>query len=244
MSPAPAARFRLDREDRIATLTFDWPEKRNPVDEEVLLELERIVHEVRDDERIRVLVVTGSGNTFSSGANLSTTREVADPAERERHFAALARSRVRLLGRVVDALVHLEQVTIAAINGYAVGAGWDLALACDLRIAVEEAEFWFPEVDLGVPLSPEATALLLEHVPPSIAKEMILGCARYRAEDLVRWGLVNRVVAEKAFPAAVRELAETLARKSPAAVTGTKATVNALAERRGLLRLDLLRTRD
>lgn len=244
MSAAGVRRFRLERSDRIATLTFDWPEKRNPVDEEVLLELERIVHEVRDDERIRVLVVTGSGNTFSSGANLSTTREIADAAERERHFATLARSRVRLLGRVVDALVHLEQVTIAAVNGYAVGAGWDLALACDLRIAVEEAEFWFPEVDLGVPLSPEATALLLEHVPPSIAKEMILGCARYRAEELVRFGLVNRVVPKAAFAAAVRELAETLARKSPAAVTGTKATVNALAHRRGLLRLDLLRTRD
>jgi enoyl-CoA hydratase/carnithine racemase len=191
-----------------------------------------------------VLVVTGSGNTFSSGANLSTTRAIADPDERERRFAAIARSRIRLLGRVVDALVHLEQVTIAAINGYAVGAGWDLALACDLRIAVEEAEFWFPEVDLGVPLSPEATALLLEHVPPAVAKEMILGCARYRAEELLRFGLVNRVVPKSGFAAAVRELAEALSRKNPAAVTGTKATVNALAHRRGLLRLDLLRTRE
>ena len=80
---------------------------------------------------------------------------------------------MRLIARALHTLVNLEQVTIAAINGYAAGGGWSLALGCDLRIAVEEAEFWFPEVDLGVPLSPASTSLLAAHVGPALAKEII-----------------------------------------------------------------------
>ncbi len=186
--------FLLEKDGRIATLTFNRPEKRNPLNEEIVLELESLLHQVRDDKDTRVLIFTGTGNTFSAGADLSQVKGITDPQERQRIFASLGKRRARLIGRTLHLLANLEQVTIAAINGYAIGGGWALALGCDLRIAVAGAEFWFPEVDLGVPLSPESTALLAAHVGPSLAKEIIITCRHFKAEELLPLGLVNRVV--------------------------------------------------
>ena len=180
--------FLLEKDGRIATLTFNRPEKRNPLNEEIVLELESLLHQVRDDTDTRVLIFTGTGNTFSAGADLSQVKGITDPQERQRIFASLGKRRARLIGRTLHVLANLEQVTIAAINGYAIGGGWALALGCDLRIAVEGAEFWFPEVDLGVPLSPESTALLATHVSPSLAKEIIITCRHFKAEELLPLG--------------------------------------------------------
>ena len=136
--------FVLEKDGRIATLTFNRPEKRNPLNEEIVLELEGLLYQVRDDKDTRVLIFTGTGNTFSAGADLTLVKGVTDQEERQRIFIPLGKRRARLLGRVLRVLANLEQVTIAAINGYAIGGGWSLALGCDLRIAVEGAEFWFP----------------------------------------------------------------------------------------------------
>jgi enoyl-CoA hydratase len=236
--------FVLEKEGRIATLTFNRPEKRNPLNEEIVLELESLLHQVRDDKDVRVLIFTGTGNTFSAGADLSQVKGITDSEERHRIFAPLGKRRVRLIGRTLQTLVHLEPVTIAAINGYAAGGGWSLALACDFRIAVEQAEFWFPEVDLGVPLSPQSTALLAAHVGPSLAKEIIITCRRFKAADLLPLGLVNRVVKKEELSPAVRELAQSLASKNPTAVMVSKATVNALALNQTVIRPDLMLARD
>jgi len=236
--------FVLEKEDRIAALTFNRPEKRNPLNEEIVLELESLLHEVRDDKDVRVLIFTGTGNTFSAGADLSQMKGVTEREERQRIFAPLGKRRARLIGRVLEVLVHLEQVTIAAINGYAIGGGWSLALGCDLRIAVEGAEFWFPEVDLGVPLSPASTALLTAHVGPALAKEIIITCRHFKAEELLPLGLVNRVVKKEELHSTVRELAQSLANKNPTAVMVSKATVNALALNQAVIRPDLLLTRE
>ena len=232
--------FRLEKEERVATLTFNRPEKRNPLNEEVVLEFERLLHQVRDDRDVRVLVVTGSGNTFSAGADLSTLKEVADPEERQRLFAPLSKRRARLIGRVLTVLANLEVLTIAAINGYAIGGGWGIALGCDIRIAAAGAQFWFPEVDLGVPLSPEASGLLAAQCGPAIAKEVIITCRRYTAEELLPMGLVNRVVSKAELYPTVREMAHAIAAKNPVAVMGAKATVNAVSAGGRALRLDLL----
>ncbi len=236
--------FVLEKEGRIATLTFNRPEKRNPLNEEIVLELESLLHQVRDDKDARVLIFTGTGNTFSAGADLTLMKGVTDQEERQRIFAPLGKRRGRLIGRVLRVLANLEQVTIAAINGYAIGGGWALALGCDLRIAVEGAEFWFPEVDLGVPLSPDSTALLIAHVGPSLAKEIIITCRHFQAEELLPLGLVNRVVKKEELYPSVRELAQSLANKNPTAVMVSKATVNALALHQAVIRPDLLLTRE
>jgi len=230
-----AGSFLLEKSGRVATLIFNRPEKRNPLNEEVLLEFEELLHQVRDDGDVRVLIVTGSGNTFSAGADLSTLKEVTDPAERQRLFAPLSKRRSRLIGRALGVLANLEILTIAAINGYAIGGGWGIALGCDIRIAVAGAQFWFPEVDLGVPLSPEAA-----QSGPAIAKEVIITCRRYTAEELLPMGLVNRVVKKEELDSTVREMARAIAAKNPVAVMGVKATVNAVTSGGRALRLDLL----
>lgn len=236
--------FLLERDGRIATLTFNRPEKRNPLNEEIVLELEGLLHQIRDDKDIRVLIFTGTGNTFSAGADLSQVKGVVDPAERQRIFAPLGKRRVRLIGRVLHTLVNLEQVTIAAVNGYAAGGGWSLALGCDLRIAAEEAEFWFPEVDLGVPLSPASTSLVLAHVGPALAKEMIIGCRHFKADELLTLGMLNRVVKKAELMPTVRELAQTVADKKPSAVAISKATITTLAMGQSVLRTDIFLERE
>ena len=236
--------FILEKDGHITTLTFNRPEKRNPMNEEILLELEGLLHQIRDDAEVRVLILTGTGNTFSAGADLSQTKGITDPQERERIFATYRQRRGRLVGRILQILVHLEPITIAAINGYAVGGGWALVLGCDFRIAVEGAQFWFPEVDLGVPLSPDTTALLTAHVGPSLAKEIIITCRRYKAEELLPLGLLNQIVKKEALLPAVWELADSLVDKNPNAVIVSKATVNALALSHAVITPDLLLTRE
>jgi enoyl-CoA hydratase/carnithine racemase len=144
----------------------------------------------------------------------------------------------------LNTLVHLEPITIAAVNGYAVGGGWALALGCDFRIAVEEAQFWFPEVDLGVPLSPDSTALLTAHVGPAVAKEIIITCRRYMANELLPLGLLNQVVKKDALSSSVGALADSLVNKNPKAVIVSKATVNAAALGGAIVTPDLLLTRE
>ena len=232
--------FTLNKEGRIATLTFNRPEKRNPLNEEILLELEGMLHQVRDDPQVRVMIFTGSGNTFSAGADLSQIRGLSEEHERQRIFAHYRKRRGRLVGRALDVLVNLEPITIAAVNGYAVGGGWALALGCDFKIAVEEAQFWFPEVDLGVPLSAGATALLAAHVGPTKAKEIIITCRRYTAGELLAMGLLNRVVKKDELHQAVNELAQSLIAKNQAAVMGSKRIVNSIASGQSPMELDLL----
>jgi enoyl-CoA hydratase/carnithine racemase len=186
--------FVVDRDERIVVVTLNRPEKRNPINEEMLSEFEQIVTSLRDDSRSRAVILTGTGNSFCAGADLSIVKGVTDPAERQRLFAQARNRRARLIGRTFPLFENLEQVSIAALNGYAIGGGWGLALACDFRLAVPGAQFWFPEVDLGVPLSLGSTSRLVSMVGTARAKEIIITCDRYTTEELHAWGLINRIV--------------------------------------------------
>ncbi|MCY4387129.1 MAG: enoyl-CoA hydratase/isomerase family protein [Desulfurellaceae bacterium] len=236
--------FLLEKEDRIATLTFNRPEKRNPLNEDILLELDALLCRLRDDTGVRVLIFTGAGNSFCAGADLSLIKGVDDPHEREAIFQEFAPRRTRLTERVLASLVHLEPITIAAVNGYAVGGGWGLVLGCDLCVAVEGAEFWFPEVDLGAPLSPAMTTLLAAQVGPARAKEMMLTCCHYTANELLSLGMLNQVVTPDKLMPTVTELARSLAAKNANALMVSKATVNAVPLHRAVIRPDLLLGRD
>jgi enoyl-CoA hydratase/carnithine racemase len=220
------AYFKLAKGDGVAVLTFDYQEKRNPLNEESIPELEANLMRLRDDEDMRALVLTGSGNTFSAGADLSHVKGITDPEERERIFAATEPRRRRELRRTLELLTNLEIPTIAAVNGFAVGGGWYLALACDLRIASENAEFWMPEVELGSP-GPRAPAQwLAAHVGASRAKEILLTCRRFRPEELYTWGLLNRVVKKEELMPLAMEMAHGLATKKRNTVAQAKANIN------------------
>jgi enoyl-CoA hydratase len=221
--------FLVEHADGITVVTLNRPEKRNPINEEMLAEFEQIVLSLRDDAHTRAVILTGTGNSFCAGADLSIVKGVTDIAERQRLFAQARNRRARLISRSFALFENLEQVTIAAINGYAIGGGWGLALACDFRVAVPGAQFWMPEVDLGVPLGLGSTARLCSMVGTARAKEIILTCDHYTAEDLSAWGIVNRIVPSATLLDAARGLAKRLVAKHPRAVAGAKLTVNSIA---------------
>ncbi len=218
--------FKLEKSNGVALLTFDRYEKRNPFNEDSMGELESILLGLRDDEEVRALVVTGSGNTFSAGADLSLLKGVTDQAERERIFASVVPRRRRMVRRTIALLQNIELPTIAAVNGFAVGGGWFLALACDIRIAVEGAEFWMPEVDLGQPGPHMPEEWLTKHVGASRAKEIIFTCRHFKSEELFQWGLLNRVVKKDQLMPVAMELGRNLAAKNHRAIVQAKAHIN------------------
>ncbi len=224
-----ADNFILENRDGVALLTFNRPEKLNPLNDDTVGEMERRLLEVRDDEKAYAMVFTGAGRAFCAGADISALKGVTDPAERAKIFNAVGRGRRRVLGRCFDLLSRLEIPTVAAVNGYAVGGGWFLSLCCDLRLAVPEAEFWMPEVDLGTPGPARETALLTKHVGPSRAKEIILTCRRFKAPELFQMGLLNRIVGREELMAQAMELAHSLARKPKAAVREAKFNIDTAA---------------
>jgi enoyl-CoA hydratase len=221
--------FLVDRDAKIVVVTLNRPEKRNPINEEMLSEFEEIVMSLRDDASSRAVILTGTGNSFCAGADLSMVKGVTDPAERQRLFALARNRRARLIGRTYPLFENLEQVSIAAINGYAIGGGWGLALSCDFRLAVPGAQFWLPEVDLGVPLGIGTTSRLVSMVGIARAKEIIITGDRYTAEVLHSWGMINRLVAPETLIMAALDLAKRLIAKNPRAVAGSKLSVNAIA---------------
>jgi enoyl-CoA hydratase/carnithine racemase len=218
--------FRLQKEAGVAVLTFDRYEKRNPLNEDSVSEFEANLINVRDDEDVRALLLTGSGNTFSAGADLSRLKGITDQAERQRIFTSGVTRRRRTLRRALALLTDMEIPTVAAINGYAVGGGWFIALACDLRIAADIAEFWMPEVDLGSPGPRAPEQWLTAQVGAARAKEIIFTCRHFRADELYSWGLLNRVVKKEQLMPMAMELAQTLAAKNPKALSQAKSNIN------------------
>jgi enoyl-CoA hydratase len=223
-----AENFLLEKDGPIATLAFNRPERRNCMNIEVMLEMERILLDFRDDRNVRSLIITGAGAAFSAGADVSALKGVTDPAERQRIFRERGRRLPSIIGRCFEVMAHLDQMLIGAVNGYAVGGGWAIALGCDLVVAAEDAEFWVPEVDLGVPFSGFPAKVLAARVGPWRAKEIAIGCRHYKAPELYAMGLVNQVVRrEEVMPEALK-LAREMAGKAPRAVRLTKSDINSV----------------
>jgi len=218
----------LTRDGAVATVTLNRPERRNALSDALLTELASAFTELRDDAGARVVVVTGAGPVFSAGADAGL-RSGMSAEERRQVFANRKSQFRRLFERANTLLEGLEQPTIAMVNGHAVGGGWGLALACDFRIAAAEAQFWIPEVDLGVPLGVGSTARFVRLVGPARAKEIILECRRYSAAEALALGLVTRVVPAAALASTVGEYAALLAAKPFRPLAEAKARINAIA---------------
>ena len=225
-----SSNFLIEKDGPVTTITFSRPERRNCLNLEVILEFERHLQVVRDDRECRVLIVTGQGATFCAGADtvLFKDKSAIDPREQRRRVSEFGKKLPRLIGRAFDVLAHLDQVTIGAINGAAVGGGWSIALAFDFAIAVEGAEFWVPEVDLDVPFRGAPAAMLAAALGPWRAKEAILACRHYKADELLAMGVLNRVVKSDQLMTEARELAKSMAAKSPEAIAATKRGINAV----------------
>jgi enoyl-CoA hydratase/carnithine racemase len=223
-----ASNVSVRRDGAVATVTLDRPDRRNALSDAMLTELAAAFAELRDDARARVVVVTGAPPVFSAGADAGL-KSTMSAEERRRAFAERKSQFRRLFERANTLLEGLEQITIAAINGHAVGGGWGLTLACDFRIAAADAQLWIPEVDLGVPLGVASTTRFVRLVGPARAKEIILECRRYSAEEARAMGLVHRVVPDTELSARVHEFAETLLAKPFRPLAEMKARINAIA---------------
>jgi enoyl-CoA hydratase/carnithine racemase len=218
----------LARDGAVATLTLNRPDRRNSLSDPMLTELGVALADLRDDASTRVVILTGAPPVFSAGADAPHARAKTDE-ERRRLFKENKSQFRRLFERVTTALENLEQATIAKVNGHAVGGGWGLLLACDFRFAAAEAQFWIPEVDLGVPLGVASTTRFVRFVGPAKAKEIIMGCHRYSAAEAHAMGLVTRVVPGSGLDGAVKDYAQHLLKKPFRALAEVKARINTIS---------------
>jgi enoyl-CoA hydratase/carnithine racemase len=195
------------REDGVATITLNQPEKRNALSNRMLSELIEAFESARDDERVRCVVLTSSHDrVFSAGASLD--QFAADLPLVHKHFGT------ERLPRLFKTIMQLGKPTICAANGHVLAGALGVALACDLIVAKDGASFGTPELNVGVfPFM--IMALIYRNVPRKKTNELLLLGERISAEEAREAGIVNRVVADDDFDAAVDEWATQLAAKSP-----------------------------
>ena len=205
---------RLEIDGAIATLTIDRQDKLNALNAAVVGELESAAREVRTTSGVRCLVVTGAGEkAFVAGADISEMKEMR--LEQARAFAQAGHA-------ALDALESLPFPVIAAVNGFALGGGTELALACDFIYASEKAKFGQPEVKLGVIPGFGGTQRLLRRVGNAHARELVYTGAIIGADEALRIGLVNRVFPPGELMSAARATAATIAQMGPLAIAEAK----------------------
>ncbi len=204
-----------------ATITVSRPQALNALNSRFFQEMDSLVEDMSRREDIRVLVITGDGKAFVAGADI---------AEMVRKTQTEGREFSRIGQKTFRGLELLAKPTIAAVNGFALGGGLELALACDIRIASSKAKFGQPEVNLGVIPGYAATQRLPRLIGLGNALSLLLTGEMIVAEDALRMGLVQKVVEPDLLMPAALELAKTIAAKGPRAVQLVKAVA-----RRGLL---------
>ena len=229
--PTSPTRLEFERRGAILRVWLNRPEKRNALDTAALEEIAELFTRLQTEFETRVVVLGGRGPSFCGGADRGNPPGVArmlassGAGERERRHAA------QIGLRACRAIADVEAVTIARVHGHAVGGGFALALACDLRIAADSALFHVPEVDLGVPLTWGAAPRLIDEVGVARAREILLLCDRFGAARAEHWGVVHRSVPEAELDAAVDDWAERIAAKPEIAVHMTKTQIRAYGQR-------------
>jgi enoyl-CoA hydratase len=219
--------IRLERSGAVATLTLDRPQRLNAINKQMLLELQHALDTVEGDPELRVLVVNGAGGNFSSGFDLSEQMEARPTGVEiwreilERDFGTITR------------FWHFSKPTIAAVSGYCLAGGCELALCCDITLASEDAIFGEPELKFGAGI---VVMILPWLVGPKHAKEIILrGMDRIPAQEALRIGLINRVVSVGELDSAALALARDIAVIDPHLVQQTKRAINRTFEIMGLV---------
>jgi len=210
------------RSGAVTTVTLNRPAARNALDLVMRRELTAVLDEIEADAEVRVLILTGAGGHFCSGGDVKTMRE-------KRHTAAEGRGRVELLNAMVQRLVSFPKPTIAMVDGYAVGAGSNLALCCDLIVASERAKFGELFWKIGLVPDGGGTWLLPRVVGLARAKELIFTADIIDAAEAARIGLVNRVVPLADLERTTQALAAKIAAGPPAVLKMAKHMVNRAA---------------
>ncbi|HLT46796.1 MAG TPA: enoyl-CoA hydratase-related protein, partial [Rubricoccaceae bacterium] len=196
--------------DGVATITLNRPEQLNALSRRTVAELGAAFRKARHDEAVRGVIVTGAGDrAFAAGADIAEFAEM-DPIEGHR-FALAGQA-------VFNQIEAMPKPVVAAVNGFALGGGCELAMACHLRVASESAQFGQPEVNLGLIPGYGGTQRLPRLVGRGIAAELLLAGERITAQRAYEVGLVNRVATAEALLGVAKELVVTIAGKAPVAV--------------------------
>lgn len=202
------------QETNIGILTINRPSALNALNEEVLNELKLFCQQIINDPDIRVLVITGAGEkAFVAGADIKAMQGMI--AKEAEEFSTFAQN-------VFNTIEELPFAVIAAVNGFALGGGCELALACDIILASEKAKFGLPEVTLGLLPSFGGTQRLPRAVGLYKAREMVFSGEFYSAEQCKMFGFVNRVIAPEELLNEAQKLALTIASRGPIAVAKAK----------------------
>lgn len=208
----------FEKRDGIARLTFNRPEVMNARNRQMREEIVQVMTEIRDDPDIRVAVLTGAGDrAFSAGRDLKEAAQEKRP---------IIESRQQKLERGdTETIANLNKPIVAAINGYALGGGLEMALACDIRVAVDEAKLGLPEVTRGMIPGSGGTQRLSRLIGLGKALELILTGAIIDAHEALRLGLVNKVVPRTDLMFAAEEYARKIASNGPLAVVFAKEAI-------------------
>lgn len=207
----------LELEPPLAWMVLSRPHKLNALDRETLAGIAAAARALDDATEIVVAVVRGEGSDFSAGADIRAAA-AGPPEERLRAIRESAEA-----GRAAIAGVRrMRPVTIALVHGRAIGGAFVLAAACDLRVVTENAEFWLPEVDLGIPVGWGGVAVMVDELGAQLARDLVLTCRRFSAGEAQRAGFVSRLVAPEDAETAARALALEIASKPHGAVTRSK----------------------
>lgn len=207
----------FEKKDNVGILTVNRPEALNALNAEVVKQLQATLAEVAVSG-VRCLIVTGAGEkSFVAGADIS-------------EMAAMSPQEARQLcvegNKVMEAMEQLPMPTIAAVNGFALGGGCELALSCDIRIASEKASFSLPETSLGILPGYGGLQRLARLINPAKAKELAFTTRRIKADEALAIGLVNAVAPPEGLMDAAMEMAGQIAANAPIGVAGAKKVIN------------------
>ena len=210
----------LEQKGSVGVITMNRPEALNALNDQVLRDLDAVLDQVEENEEILVAVITGAGRSFVAGADIGQMSTLT--AAEGKKFGALG-------NRVFLKLENLSKPTIAAVNGFALGGGCELSMACDIRVASEKAKFGQPEVGLGITPGFGGTQRLPRIVGAANAMELILTAKTINAAQAKEIGLVSHVYAPEELMDKALELANAIAANAQVAVRQSKAAI-----RRGL----------
>jgi enoyl-CoA hydratase len=211
----------VTRDDAVAIVAVDRPEALNALDSETIRLLRAAADELSADEGVRAVLLTGAGKSFVAGADIAEMSRLT--AEEARRFSARGQA-------LMSAIETAPQPWVAAVNGYALGGGCELALACDIRLAAENARFGQPEIGLGITPGFGGTQRLTRNVGAGWAKYLVLSGRHLRADEALAIGLVQAVYPKDELWTQALKLAVELAAKSPLAMRYCKAAVHAAAD--------------
>ena len=199
----------LEKKDKAAIIRLNRPEALNSLNEQVLKDLDHAVDEAEADREVRVIVITGEGKAFAAGADIAAMSTMNE---------AEAMAFGQLGQQVFRKIEMLDKPVIAAVNGYALGGGCELAMACDIRLASEKARFGQPEVKLGITPGYSGTQRLPRIVGKAKAMELILTGDQIKAAEAKEIGLVSKVTAPEELMEEALALAARIIQKAPLAV--------------------------